>query len=122
MRMHTDVATVDVMERRLREWAEWRGSGGVAAGAFPTKNILHASWMPPTGPGLPGDAVGSVNSRQERQMESLVRLLPVKLRNAVCVVYLLRAPAVRQVEMLGCKEAAVRARIIEAKRRLAAWL
>lgn len=123
MQMHREMTTVDVMDRRLREWAEWRVSRGTTAGAFPNKNILHPSWLPPTGPALMSlRAISCGSSRREREMDSLIGDLPVKLRDAVWVVYLLRADVGRQVELLKCKEAAVRARVVEAKRRLAAAL
>jgi len=108
--------TVDVIQGRLLAWAAWLTGGGSAAG-YPTKSVLHESWLPPTPgqtPTMRTDGGGS--SRQERELHRIINsALSVRLQNTLVVVYLMRAKPDEQVMRLDCQPSTVRARISEAK-------
>ena len=48
----------DVLQERLQQWGAWLASGGRPVSGFPTKSVLHQSWMPPS--------QGVLHSRVER--------------------------------------------------------
>ena len=114
-----DEATVDVMEQRLLAWAAWLKGGRTSAG-YPTKSVLHQSWMPPA----PGQtptlrSVPSGSDAQQQQTHLDIQALSVRLQNTLVVVYLDRAKPDEQVYRLDCQASTVRARVLEAKRLLA---
>jgi len=107
---------VDVLHRRLQAWATWLTAGGNADG-YPTKSVLHSSWMPPA-PGMsPVMATTAAHgNRQERQLHGLIsNALCVRLQNTLVVVYVMRASAAEQARLLDCQQSTVRARVREAK-------
>lgn len=110
-------AAVDVLEARLQEWAHWL-AGGFSAG-YPVTNVLHESWMPPAPGQLPTLHTGGSSTRRERAMHEAIRALSMRLQNTLVVAYVYRLAASEQALRLGCAESTVRARVVEAKRRLA---
>lgn len=107
--------TIDVMERRLLAWAAWL-TGGRSSAGYPTKNVLHQSWLPPAAGQLP--AMVSVQAQptaQERQVHAALGQLSVRLQNTVVVVYVMRAAPDEQARLLECQASTVRARVGEAK-------
>lgn len=113
------VTHVDVLEARLLAWAAWLTSGGGGAG-YPTRSVLHQSWLPPA----PGEGGGGAPVRhggvQEARLHRIITAaLSVRLQNTLVVVYLMRAKPAEQVQLLGCQASTVRARVGEAKRLLA---
>lgn len=113
--------TVDVMERRLLAWAAWRVQG-MRGDGYPTRSVLDPGWMPPA-PGMtPTMRTSTRSSVMERQVDDCVQGLSVRLRDALYVVYIKRMAPAQQAEALGCQPATVRARVLEAKRQVAAGL
>lgn len=109
------VATVDIMEVRLQAWASWLRAGRQGEG-YPTKSVLHQSWMPPA-PGMqPGMRMSTGSDHQERALHRAIQALSVRLQNTLVVVYLMRASVDEQVMRLDCQPSTVRARVAEAKR------
>lgn len=111
---------VDVLQQRLLAWAAWL-TGGKGAAGYPTKSVLHNSWLPPAPGSTPtmASAPASGGSR-ERQLHAIIsQVLSVRLQNTLVVVYLMRAPAAEQVLLLDCQPSTVRARVGEAKRLIA---
>lgn len=117
--MADDRATVDVMEQRLLAWVAWL-KGGAASSGYPTKSVLHESWMPPSPGMMPtmGTAPASSDERH-RAMHADILSLSVRLQNTLVVVYLDRAGVAEQVLRLECQASTVRSRVMEAKRLLA---
>ena len=112
-------ATIDVMQYRLLAWAAWLKGGSTAAG-YPTKNVLHQSWMPPAPGQTPSmRATGGGSTAQERAMHGIIGTLSLRLQNTLVVVYVMRASSDEQVRLLECQASTVRARIGEAKSLLA---
>ena len=108
-------ATIDVMQSRLLAWAAWLKGGSNAAG-YPTKNVLHQSWMPPAPGQLPSMRTASgVSTAQERALHGIICTLNHRLQNTLVVVYVMRAGSDEQVRLLECQASTVRARIREAK-------
>ena len=113
--MHDAIATIDVMQLRLQAWAAWLTGGGSALG-FPTKSVLHESWMPPSAGMRPSMVTGGTSTRQEQAMHRIIQGLSVRLQNTLVVVYVMRAKPVEQARLLECQESTVRARLAEARR------
>lgn len=116
------VPTADLMERRLLAWAAWLTGGRCGAG-YPTKNVLHQSWLPPAAGQVPSMAsVQAQPTVQERQVHAAVQRMSVRLQNTLVSVYLMRASPTEQARMLDCQASTVRARVCEAKVMLARLL
>ncbi len=117
-----DQMNVDVLQQRLQAWAAWLTGGGSGDG-YPTKSVLHSSWLPPT-PGMTPTMKTSTGSagRQEREMHAIISALSVRLQNTLVAVYVMRASAAEQVVLLECQASTVRARVGEAKRLIALGL
>ena len=114
--MRDAVMDVDVLHGRLQAWATWLTGGGSGAG-FPTKSVLHSSWLPPT-PGMTPTMATSAGDggRRERALHQVISTaLSVRLQNTLVVVYVMRASPAEQAVLLDCQEATVRARVREAK-------
>jgi hypothetical protein len=107
-------SSFDVMQTRLQAWAAWLTGGSNGAG-YPTKSVLHESWLPPTAGQTPNIAVGGCSTRQERELHAIIKGLSVRLQNTLVVVYVLRASTKEQTERLKCQPSTVRARLAEAK-------
>lgn len=114
--MRTEVADVDLLEARLREWAGWL-AGGSSVG-YPVTNVLHQSWLPPAPGQLPTIQTGGRSTRRERALHECIKALSVRLQNTLAVVYCYRLSVAEQALRLGCGESTVRARVLEAKRLL----
>ena len=120
MHVHEAAVGADVMQGRLVAWAAWLTSGGSGEG-YPTKSVLHSSWLPPT-PGQTPTMVSSTGTtgRRERALHQLITAeLSVRLQNTLVVVYVMRASPAEQVVLLECQASTVRARVSEAKALLA---
>lgn len=114
-----DVMTVDVMETRLQAWAAWMTGGKCDAG-YPCTNVLHPSWMPPAPGQTPTlKSVPQGAGRMERELHQAIQTLSIRLQNTLVVVYLMRAGTAERVTLLDCQESTVRARVAEAKARIA---
>lgn len=113
-----DLMLADVMDRRLREWADWLRVG-CGAGGYPGVNVLHKDWSPPAGCGQSGGAAIVTRSDRERAMHAAVGGLAPKLLAAVVAVYVIKLAPDERAVVLGCTHSAVRARIAEARRVLA---
>lgn len=113
-------AQLDVIEAKLQAWAAWRRSGGAADG-YPRKSVLHPSWSPPAPGQLPSMPMPRRDSGIEGLMDEAVASLSVRLQDTLTAVYIMRAPVVEQVALLGCQESTVRARVADAKRRIGRW-
>lgn len=122
--MRTDAAATshDVINSRLQAWAAWLTSSGSGAG-FPTKSVLHESWLPPT-PGQTPTMTTSTGGagRQERALHMLIKGFSMRLQNTLVVVYVMRAKPSEQARLLECQESTVRARLAEARQLIAMGL
>lgn len=115
--MRDAVMDVDVLQQRLQAWAAWLTGGGRGDG-YPTKSVLHDSWLPPT-PGMtPTMKSGAGGTgRQERELHQVISTaLSVRLQNTLVAVYVMRATPAEQQALLECQASTVRARVAEAKR------
>lgn len=114
---------VEAVERRLVEWAAWFNAGGASCdGGWPVKNILHPSWLPPSGGASPSMPAGRRADTREREVHKAIALLSDRTIAAVVVRYCKRWTLAQQAEALGCSEAAVGVRIGRAHERLAVVL
>ena len=107
---------VDVLHDRLQAWATWLTAGGSGDG-YPTKSVLHSSWLPPT-PGMTPTMATSTGDggRCERALHTLIgTVLSVRLQNTLVAVYVMRCTEAERVALLRCQESTVRARVREAK-------
>ena len=117
----TSTLEVDVIERRLLLWAAWRNGGRTAAG-YPTRNVLHPGWTPPTRGAVPSmRVVPQQRDTIERLTDEAVKALPRRLQDTVTAVYIMRSPVAERAKLLDCAESTVRARVGEAKRLMGAW-
>ena len=111
-----DQMNVDVLQQRLQAWAAWLTGGGSGSG-YPTKSVLHSSWLPPTPGTTPTMKANTGGAGQrERELHRIIGSLSVRLQNTLVVVYVMRASAAEQVVLLDCQASTVRARVAEAKR------
>ena len=109
---------VDVMEQRLQAWAAWLKGGNTGAG-YPTKSVLHPSWMPPPPGATPAMRTSPASSdRPQRELDADIRALSLRLQDTLAVVYLWRTKPADQAAQLECQTSTVRARVGEAKRLL----
>ena len=111
---------VDVLHQRLLAWAAWLTGGGSGAG-YPTKSVLHSSWLPPAPGSTPTMKTTPAGSTApQRELHAIIsQALSVRLQNTLAVVYLMRASAEEQAALLECQPSTVRARVGEAKRLIA---
>lgn len=116
-----EATTSDSMEWALQAWAAWLNGSGNGAG-FPTKSVLHESWLPPQ-PGMtPSMQTGGRSYRSERLLHKCIQCLSVRQQNTLAVVYVRRMPVAEQVTLLECGASTVRVRVMQAKRALSAML
>lgn len=109
----------DPIERRLQAWGAWL-RGGASGDGYPTKSVLHVSWLPPAPGQLPTLRTSTRSDRQERETDRAVRALGLRLQNTLAVVYVMRAPVAEQAALLECQPSTVHARVAEAKRAMRA--
>jgi DNA-directed RNA polymerase specialized sigma24 family protein len=81
-------------------------------------NVLHKSWLPPAPGRAPSMRVASGSDVLHRLLHARIALLSLRLQNTLVLVYVMRLPAAEQANRLGCAEATVRGRVLEAKRLL----
>jgi hypothetical protein len=112
--MGSEVA-VQGVEARLVEWAAWFNAGGCSDGAWPKKNILHPSWMPPCGGWSATVVSGARPSARERQVHAAIGLLTDKLIVCIVLRYAKRMTAPQQAATLGCTEQAIDTRLKRAR-------
>lgn len=115
-----DDTSSEVMERRLQAWGAWLAGGGCGDG-YPSKSVLHKSWLPPTAGTLPSIKVGGGDA-SERQMHAAILTLSERMARTLLLTYVHRISGQERALRLQCQEATVRARIHEAKRYLLAKL
>lgn len=102
------MARIPRIERMLVEWAQAVTVGD--GSGFPTKNVLHPSWSPPSGGVLPAMKVG-VGGSAKRTHALLKRALTDKQLCAVVSHYCIKGTAAEQAARLGCVERTVALRI-----------
>jgi DNA-directed RNA polymerase specialized sigma24 family protein len=114
---------VEAVERRLVEWAAWFNAGGSSCdGGWPVKNILHPSWLPPSGGASRSLPAGRRADTREREIHRAIGLLSDRSIAAVVVHYCKRWTLVEQANALGCSTAALTGRIARVHERLAVVL
>lgn len=109
---------LDRMERHLLAWGVWV-QGGKRGDGYPTKSVLHQSWLPPTPGMVPTMRVSATSDRAERALHAAIQQMSVRMQNTLVVVYVMRAGPVEREELLQCNAVTIRSRLGEAKRRLA---
>jgi len=111
----------DIIDVRLREWAQWVSTGG-ASGGFPSVNVLHSSWHPGTSVGrLPVMQSGSRHERERRTHEAIAAL-SVRLSDTLVQHYVKRGTCDQQAQALGCKLSTLHARLRQARHQVGEWL
>lgn len=114
---------IESVDRRLVEWAAWFNAGGCTVdGGWPVKNILHPSWLPPSGGAAPALPAGRRADTREREVHRSIAQLSDKLIAALVVHYCKRWSIALQAEALGCSEVAAAGRIGRAHELLAPML
>lgn len=112
----TDQIVDDVIERRLQAWGAWLAEGGCGDG-YPSKSVLHESWLPPAAGSVPSIKVGRGDAA-ERAVHAAVRLMSVRMANTLVVTYVYRQAGQARALRLECQESTARARVQQAKRLL----
>ena len=100
---------------RLLSWAQWLTTGGTAVG-YPTTNVLHQNWMPPTPGGTPTLRSSPASSGAQRETHRCIGALTLRLSNTLVVHYIYRGSLAEQACRLGCQPSTVAARVAEARR------
>jgi|GEM_PF-1497778 len=117
--MRDSMTEVDVLHERLQAWAAWLTAGTSGAG-YPTKSVLHSSWLPPTPGSTPTMRTTPTSStKQQRELHAVIQTLCLRLQNTLVVVYLMRVSPAVQATLLDCQPSTVRARVAEAKQLIA---
>lgn len=116
------MATDDRLRQRLGEWGAWFNTGGGSAAGFPRKNILHPTWMPPSGGRLPEMMIAVGSSAREQQVHQAVSMLSDKLIVAIVGKYARRMTSAHMALELCCTSSAVDGRIARAHDQLRAVL
>lgn len=109
----------EAIERRLCAWAAWFNGGGACEGGWPMKNILHPSWLPPSGGSTPTPATVRRGDADEREMHDAIGVLSANAIATIVVHYCKRWPLERQAEALGCSPSSIGMRVDRAHQRLA---
>ena len=104
----------DRIEERLQRWAQWVQVGD--GSGYPVTSVLHPSWSPPS-PGITPTLKVSAGS-DVRETHFLVRILPMKLRNAVVVHYCIKGTLAEQGVRLDCAPDTVLGRVERAHQAL----
>jgi len=108
------MARNEVIEQRLREWAQWLKVGD--GSGYPTKCTLHPEWSPPSAGITPTMKVGAPSSA--RQTHRAVEVLSVRMRNTLVLHYVLGLSIDDCAARLGCQAPAIYPRIWRAHRLL----
>jgi hypothetical protein len=105
------VADVDA---RLQAWGAWLDAGGRVAG-YASTSPLHPSWLPPAAGGhtLRSAPRGDGGARE---VHSVVAGLPLKLRDALVISYVLKLPTAERARRAGCSPSGFSARVQRARR------
>lgn len=120
MRMNEATGS-DRAQMLLERWAAWLQGSGAAAVGYPTKSVLHPSWLPPSGGMAPVMRTAPASTcRQERAVHEVVCGMSKTMQDTLVVVYVWRKTEAERAAALGCQPSTVRARVAEAKRRVAA--
>lgn len=110
--------TDDRIERRLCEWGAWFSAGGAGAG-FPTKNILHPSWLPPAPGSMASTAsVPTPQCAREREVHEAIGTLSDKLLIVVIGRYGRRMTSAQMALQLRVSSSAIEARLARARQRI----
>lgn len=104
------------LERRLVEWGQWATSGQRGSG-YPTKSVLHESWLPPDPGSTPAPQMSLGNDAERWVTHRAIGQLPIKLQDAVVVRYCRLAMTVsEQAVRLKCSESTLRVRLASARK------
>jgi hypothetical protein len=110
---------MDQADALLMAWgAALKGEAG--GSGYPTKSVLHPSWSPPAIGVQGGMQVAAGQALPLGKVHRGVLALPLKLQDTLVVVYVMRESVQARAVLLGCQDSTVRARVLEAKRRLIA--
>lgn len=102
------------IEARLQRWAQWVQVGD--GSGYPVMSVLHPSWSPPAGGIVPGMKVSTASDAP--QTHRAVQALPLKLRNAVAVHYVIKGSIAEQALRMECAEPTVHLRVERAHQAL----
>lgn len=105
------------LEPLLFEWGAWVDAGGRIAG-YPATSPLHPNWTPPA-PGPSWRMPMPRGDARLRQVHAAVAELPVKLREVLVMVYVLKLPSAERAERAGCAVAGFNGRLQRARVALA---
>jgi DNA-directed RNA polymerase specialized sigma24 family protein len=109
---------IDRIEMRLVRWAEYVTVGD--GSGYPSKSVLHDSWMPPT-PGTT-TTLKVAAPTDARQTHRAIGFLSRRLANTVVMHYVLKPAIDEQAERLGCAIPTVYTRVEQAHRQLQQFL
>jgi hypothetical protein len=110
------MARIEDIERRLQNWARWK-LGATHSGL----GYAAMRWDGgAVGPGRRESVIPTIDCEAE-ETDRAVLSLPSELRATVEVVYLVNKPMRWKAAHLCCSEAAIKARIWQAHRRIEQW-
>lgn len=101
------MARDEVVERRLRVWAQWLMVGD--GSGYPSMSTLHPDWSPPSPGTTPTMKVGASSSA--RETHRLVGLLSERLQATLLLHYCTNLPVAEQALRLGCQADTVHKRV-----------
>lgn len=110
------MARIEDIERRLQNWARWKhgaGSGGLGYGGGGFDGVASGSRY--------REAVIPTVDCEASDTDQAVQSLETRLRVTLHQVYLTGDSPAIDAARLGCTESAVKARVWDAHRKLAAW-
>ncbi len=111
--------TTDRAQMLLERWAAWLQGSGAAAAGYPTKSVLHPSWLPPASGMVPVmHTTPASNCRQERAVHAVVCGMSKTMQDTLVVVYVWRKSEAERAAALQCQPSTVRARVAQAKRQI----
>lgn len=110
-------ARIDWVEQRLVRWA-LAVTQGLDGSGYPSMNVLHRAWSPPTSGQTPTLKVAA-SSDDVMGTHRALEQLSMRARNTVAVHYCMRLPLAEQAQRLECAVATVHQRVVAAHRDLA---
>ena len=108
------MARNEMVEKRLREWAQWMKVGD--GSGYPTKSTLHPNWSPPASGQVPSMKTNAPSSA--RSTHRAIQALSERLQDTLVLHYVTNLPVADQAVRLGCTRQTVDQRICTAHRML----
>lgn len=114
------MAQIEWVHARLQAWAERVTVGG--GDGYAVVNVLHPSWSPPSKGSRPAMKISLGQGLEIGRTHQAVRMLSLRLRNTIILVYCRKLSAAEAAVRLDCSESGVHQRITRAHLELAGFL